>query len=60
MQAIFKKVKIEEVGNDFAFWQSKTPEERLKALEEIRKEYNSWKYGTDEGFQRVYRFVKQK
>ncbi len=51
---------MEEAGNDFAFWQSRTPEERLAALEEIRKEYNTWKYGTEPGFQRVYRIVKQK
>jgi len=57
---ICRKMKLEEAGNDFAFWQSRTPEERLAALEEIRKEYNTWKYGTEPGFQRVYRIVALK
>lgn len=57
---ICKKMKMGEAGNDFAFWQSRTPEERLAALEEIRNEYNMWKYGTEPGFQRVYRIVAMK
>lgn len=54
-----KKYKIDEQPRDFAFWQSKTYEERLDALEQIRKEYNSWKYNAEQGFQRVYRIVKR-
>ena len=57
---VIKKYKLNEQPNDFAFWQSKSYEERLEALEEIRKEYNSWRYGTEQEFQRVYRIVKQK
>ena len=38
---VIKKYKMNEQPNDFAFWQSKTYEERLDALEQIRKEYNS-------------------
>ena len=55
-----KKGKIKEQGNDFEYWQSKSPQERLEALEQIRQEYNSWKYGAEQGFQRVYRIVKRK
>jgi hypothetical protein len=32
---------------------------RLMALEKIRQEYNTWKYGTGLQFQRVYHIVKQ-
>jgi hypothetical protein len=55
---VIKKFKIDEQPNDFVFWQSKTYEERLDALEQIRKEYNSWRYHAEQGFQRVYRIVK--
>jgi hypothetical protein len=55
-----RKVKIKEQGNDFLFWLSQTPEFRLAVLEQIRQEYNLWKYGTEQGFQRVYRIVKRK
>ncbi|WP_319524812.1 hypothetical protein [uncultured Desulfosarcina sp.] len=54
-----KKYKIGQQRNDFLYWQSKTYEERLEALEQIRKEYNSWRYGADQGLQRVYRIVKR-
>lgn len=47
-----------ELDDDTLFWQNKTPLERLMALEEIRKSYNDWKYGTGQRFQRVYRIIK--
>jgi hypothetical protein len=56
---VIKKYKFNEQPNDFAFWQSKSFEERLATLEQIRKEYNSWRYDAEQGFQRVYRIVKR-
>lgn len=56
---VVKKYKLNEQPNDFIFWQSKTYEERLGALEQIRKEYNLWKYNAEQGFQRVCRIVKR-
>ena len=56
---VINKYKIDQQPNDFVFWQSKTFEERLDALEQIRKEYNSWRYNAEQGFQRVYRIVKR-
>jgi hypothetical protein len=57
---VIKKCKINEQRNDFAFWQSKSCDERLEALEQIRKEYNLWRYNAEQGFQRIYRIVKRK
>jgi hypothetical protein len=54
-----RKVKTDEQENDFAFWQSRAPQERLAALEAIRREYHLWNYGTEPGFQRVLRIVEQ-
>jgi hypothetical protein len=59
IRKIIRKYKIHEQPNDFAFWQSKSYEERLDALEQIRKEYNSWRYNAEQGFQRVYKIVKR-
>lgn len=56
---VIKKYKLAEQPNDFTFWMSKTYEERLGALEQIRKEYNSWRYNAEQGFQRVYRIIKR-
>lgn len=54
------KVKLGEEKSSFKYWQTQSFEKRLEALEEIRSEYNNWKYGSQQRFQRVYRVVKQK
>ena len=56
---VVNKYKIDEQPSDFSYWQAKSYEERLEALEQIRKEYNSWRYNAEQGFQRVYRIVKR-
>lgn len=56
---VIKKYKFNEQPKDFVFWQTRSFEERLEALEQIRKEYNSWRYNAEQGFQRVYRIIKQ-
>jgi hypothetical protein len=55
--AIYKKG---QEPSDVEFWLSRSPHERIKALEMICQEYNQWKYGTEQRFQRVYRIVKRK
>ena len=54
---IFKKG---EEPDDVLYWLSRPPIERIRALEEIRKQYNDWKYSTRREFQRVYTIVKRK
>jgi hypothetical protein len=56
---VIKKYKFNEQPNDFVYWQSRSYEERLDALEQIREEYNSWRYNAKQGFQRVYRIIKR-
>lgn len=58
-RTVVNKIKITDAQNDFQYWQSQTYEFRLETLEIIRQEYNRWKYGTEPGFQRVYRIVKR-
>jgi hypothetical protein len=45
--------------SDVKYWLSKSPQERLEALEQIRSEYIKWKYGDDPGFQKFHRIVKR-
>ncbi len=59
-KTFIRKGKLKEQGNDFEFWQTKSYETRLAVVEQIREEYNDWKYGSKQGFQRVYRVVKRK
>jgi hypothetical protein len=58
---VVTKIKKDEQTSDFAYWKTKSYAERLAALEEIRREYNNWKYSdAEQRFQRVYRVVKLK
>ncbi len=57
-KTVINKVKLKDKRNDLSFWLSMPYSFRLEAVEKIRQEYNSWKYGTEQGFQRVYRIIK--
>ena len=56
---VLTKVKIDENKSDFDFWQTQPYTYRLETLENIRKEYNRWKYGSQQRFQRVYSIIKR-
>ena len=55
------KTKLNNQGNDLAYWLTKTPAERISALEELRLRYiKFFKNGTERRLQRVCSIVKQK
>jgi hypothetical protein len=56
---VVNKYKIGEQPKDLSFWQSKSHQERIDALEQIRREYNQWRYHAEQGFQRVYKIIKR-
>lgn len=56
---VVTKVRLEKQSSELSFWLSKTPQERIAALELIRHEYNRGKYGPDVRLQRICRVVKQ-
>ena len=53
-------IKITDKTDDFSYWKSQPYSKRLDALEEIRSEYITWKYGAKQEFQRVFRVTKLK
>ena len=57
---IVHKYRINDQPKDCVYWQSRPFGERLRALEEIRREYNAWKYHDQQGLQRVYRIIKRR
>ena len=61
MEKVVHKYKLgEEPENDLAFWLTKTPQERLAALEQMRNLcYKLIDNGSEQGFQRVYRVIKR-
>jgi DNA polymerase/3'-5' exonuclease PolX len=56
---VFKKVRLGEAENDAAYWRSRSYQERIEALEQIREEYEHWKGDAQPGFQRVYSILKR-
>ena len=56
---VARKMRLSDQPTDFAYWQNRPFAERLATLEEIRRQYISWKYGSEPGFQRVYTVIKR-
>ena len=57
-----KVVRIIDMHNDPGgrdFWLSKTPEERIEAIEILREQYVRFKGDVQQGLQRVCRIVEQ-
>jgi hypothetical protein len=59
IKKVVKKAKLSDKKTDSAYWKKQPYTARLAALEEIRQEYDRWRYGTEPGFQRVYTIVKR-
>ncbi|MCK9555767.1 hypothetical protein M0R36_08150 [bacterium] len=55
MKKIIKKMRLEDKKDDLAYWLSKTPEERIEAVEILRKQFN----GSAARLQRTVRVIKQ-
>ncbi len=58
MEKVIRKLRIPDEKSDFSYWQSQLPQKRIEALENIRTEYNTWKYDTQQGLQRIYQIIK--
>jgi len=57
-----KKIRIVKKGQDegnLLYWISQTYSDRMRELEKLREEVIKMKYGTSEGFQRVYRITQR-
>jgi hypothetical protein len=58
-KTVVRKGNLKDQGNDFNFWQTQTIEKRLETLEDLRTQFITWKYGTEQGFQRIYRIIER-
>jgi hypothetical protein len=63
MEKYFKKYHLEDpqqYEDEQEYWRSKTPEERLLALEQLRKQYMKLKgIDAEQGVQRVCEIIKR-
>ena len=57
---ISKKLKLHQKNSNFKYWQKQPYQFRIDVLEEIREEYNKWRFNAQQGFQRFYKIVKRK
>ena len=55
---VVKKVEMHAQKDDVTYWRQRPYLERIAALEEIRQDYITWKYGAQPRLQRVYRIIK--
>lgn len=53
----FVDLRTGSSAQDAAWWRQQPPAARIDALEAIRREYHSWKYGAEPRLQRVYRIA---
>jgi hypothetical protein len=58
-RSVIKIIDLNSKENDFTYWQTQSFEKRLETLEQLRIQYSLWKYGTQQGFQRVYRVIER-
>jgi len=63
MEKIVKKYHLKDTQqyeDEREYWRSKTPEERLAALEQLRKQYMKLKgIDAEQGVQRVCKIIKR-
>jgi len=63
MEKIVKKYHLkdpQQYEDEREYWRSKTPEERLAALEQLRKQYMKLKgIDAEQGVQRVCKIIKR-
>jgi hypothetical protein len=59
MEKTVRKVSLHDQPSDAAYWRQQPPEERLAALEQIRREYHGWTDDTQPRLQRVYSVAKR-
>lgn len=56
---VVNKVSLSELQSDAVYWRSRSYQDRLAALEQLRQEFHQWKYGNEPRFQRIYTIVKR-
>lgn len=60
MEKVIKKTSTREKQSDLEYWLTKTPQERLNALEFLRQQYINFNQNVQPRLQRVCTITKQK
>lgn len=57
MEKSLKITHLKDHKTDFSYWQTKTEQERLEAIELLRQQYIKYIQNVQQGFQRVCRVI---
>ena len=60
MEKVLNVVNKKEIQTDYAYWQQKSVQDRIDAVEILRLQYLQMQEDVQQGLQRVYRIVKRK
>lgn len=59
MEKVVSVRSIKDNSNDFTFWLTKTPSDRIAAIELLRQHYLSFIKDAPQRLQRVYRIINK-
>lgn len=59
IQKVVQKIPLNKQGREADYWRTQPYQARLAALEQIRREYHQWKYGSEPRLQRVYTITQR-
>jgi hypothetical protein len=60
MERVLTVVDKNDVKNDFEYWKTKSPQERIDSIEILRLQYIQLQKNVQQRLQRVYSVIKQK
>ena len=56
---VVRKVNVKNQPDDCIYWRTQPYQARLAALEQIRREFHTWKYNVEPRLQRAYSIVQR-
>lgn len=59
MEKVVRIINMKDDKGDREYWITKTPAERIDAIEVLREQYMRFKGNVQQGFQRVCRVIEQ-
>lgn len=60
MEKVLKITSLKDRNTDYSYWITKSPQERLSAVELLRQNYYSLNKNVQQRFQRVLRVIDKK
>lgn len=58
MEKVVKIINLKEKQSDFGYWKTKSPKERLEAIETLRSQFMKFKKDVQPRLQRVCRIIE--